>query len=131
MARIAGYLLSAMLVIVGVIHLLPLMGVFGVERLEAVYGVVIDDPNLAILLRHRAVLFGIFGAFMFLAAFTPGWRFAALIGGFISVVSFVWLAKSVGGYNPLVQRVVTVDLVALGCLCVAAAAYFVSRKVPA
>jgi hypothetical protein len=131
MTRIAGYLLSAMLVIVGVIHLLPLMGVFGVESLEAVYGVVIDDPNLAILLRHRAVLFGLFGAFMLVAAFRSGWQLAAMIGGFVSVVSFILLAKSVGGYNPLLQRVVTVDLIALGCLVVAAAAYFLTRRAPA
>lgn len=65
------HLVSAMLVIVGVIHLLPLSGVLGVGRLAALYGVSISDPNLSVLMRHRAVLFGLLGAFLVFAAFKP------------------------------------------------------------
>ena len=45
----------------------------------------------------------------------------AFVGGFVSVVSFLWLAWSVGGYNAEVNRVFVADLVALGCLVVGAA----------
>jgi len=55
------YLVSGMLVVVGVIHLLPLSGALSETRLTALYGISFDDPNLAILLRHRAVLFGLPG----------------------------------------------------------------------
>lgn len=58
------YLVSAMLVVVAVIHLLPLSGVLGSERLAALYGLSFNEPNLAILMRHRAVLFGLLGLFL-------------------------------------------------------------------
>ena len=65
------WLVSAMLMVVGVIHLLPLSGVLGGARLVSLYGISIDDPNLEILMRHRAVLFGLLGAFLIYAAFKP------------------------------------------------------------
>lgn len=48
------YLVSTMLVVVAVIHLLPLSGVLGPARLNALYGISFDEPNLEILMRHRA-----------------------------------------------------------------------------
>lgn len=115
------HVVSAMLIVVGVIHLIPVTGVLGGERLAALYGLRFDEPNLAILMRHRAVLFGLLGAFMVFAAFRPALQTLALVGGFVSVVSFLWLAWSVGGYNAEVNRVFVADLVALGCLVVGAA----------
>ena len=112
------YLASAMLVVVGVIHLLPLSGALGSERLASLYGLQFNEPNLAILMRHRAVLFGLLGAFMVFAAFKPAYQTVAYVGGFISVVSFLCLAWSVGGYNEQVGRVFVADVVALGCLVV-------------
>jgi hypothetical protein len=110
------YLVSAMLIVVGVIHLLPLSGILGSERLASLYGLAFNEPNIEILMRHRAVLFGLLGAFMVFAAFKPAFRTAAFIGGFISVVSFLYLAWSVGGYNAQLGRVFIADVVALGCL---------------
>ena len=115
------HVVSAMLIVVGVIHLIPVTGVLGGERLAALYGLRFDEPNLAILMRHRAVLFGLLGAFMVVAAFRPALQTLAFVGGFVSVVSFLWLAWSVGGYNAEVNRVFVADLVALGCLVVGAA----------
>ena len=93
-----------MLIVVGIIHLLPLVGVLGGTRLNALYGVAFDDPNLMILMRHRAVLFGLLRTFMLVAAFRPGLQWAAFIVGFISVISSLWLAWSVGGYNAQMSR---------------------------
>lgn len=117
------YLISAMLIIVGIIHLLPLAGVLGSEKLSALYGLTINDPNLVILMRHRAVLFGVLGAFFVFAAFKPAFQPLAFVAGFISVVSFLWLAWSTGNYNAQVARVFTADIVALLCLIIAAACY--------
>ena len=117
------YLISVMLIIVGIIHLLPLAGVLGSEKLSALYGLTINDPNLVILMRHRAVLFGVLGAFFVFAAFKPAFQPLAFVAGFISVVSFLWLAWSTGNYNAQVARVFTADIIALLCLIIAAACY--------
>jgi uncharacterized membrane protein len=121
------YILSAMLTVVGIIHLLPLTGVLGVPRLQALYGVTIADPNLEILMRHRAVLFGILGAFLIYAAFRPGVQLAALIAGAASVISFLVIAGMIGGYNTGIARVVTADIVAVVCLLIGAFAYWKDR----
>ncbi|MCA3019589.1 MAG: phosphopantetheine adenylyltransferase [Rhodocyclaceae bacterium] len=117
------YLVSAMLVVVAIIHLVPLSGLLGTERLAALYGIQIEEPNLAILMRHRAVLFGLLGVFLLYAAFRPTFQPAAFVAGFVSVLSFLYLAWSVGGYNAQIGRVFTADIVALVCLVVGAVAY--------
>lgn len=116
------YLPSAMLVVVAVIHLLPLSGVLSAARLTALYGIPFDEPNLAILMRHRAVLFGLLGAFLLFAAVRPAYQVGAFVAGFVSVVSFLCLAWSVGAYNAQLGRVFTADVVALVCLIIGAAA---------
>ena len=111
---------QAVLIVVGVIHLLPLPGVLGSARLAALYGLPFDEPNLGLLMRHRAVLFGLLGACLLCAAFRPAWHTWALVGAAVSVLSFLTLAWSAGGaLNAQVQRVVIADLVALVCLAVA------------
>ena len=122
------YLVSAMLIIVAIIHLLPLSGVLGGEWLAALYGLSFNDPNLAILMRHRAVLFGLLGLFLLFAAFRPQFQVIAFIAGFVSVVSFLWLAWSVGGYNAQIARVFTADIVALACLIIGFVAYLYLQR---
>lgn len=123
------YLVSISLILVGIIHLLPLSGVLSAERLLSLYGIPLDEPNLEILMRHRAVLFGILGGFLVFAAFKPTFQLAALVAGFISVVSFLYLAWAVGDYNEQIGRVFLADVVALGFLAVGFVAYlFVQRQ---
>jgi hypothetical protein len=110
------HVVPAMLCVVGAIHLLPLPGLLGGDRLAALYGVIVDEPNLSLLMRHRAVLFGLLGAFMIGAAFRPPLHVAALAAGLLSVASFLLLAAIGGAINPRLERVVVVDVVALVCL---------------
>jgi hypothetical protein len=117
------YLISAMLIVVGLIHLLPVSGVLGSERLAALYGLPFDEPNLAILMRHRAVMLGLLGLFFVFAAFKPVYQPVAFVAAFVSVLSFLWLAWAVGGYNAAVGRVFAADLIALVCLVIGVGAY--------
>lgn len=117
-------LVAAMLIIAGIIHLLPVPGALGAERLASLYGLSFEEANIGILMRHRAVLFGLFGLFLIYAAFRPSLQPIAFIAGFVSVASFLALAYSAGGYNAGVARVVTADWVALACLLVGAGAAF-------
>ena len=118
------YIVTAMLVVVSVIHLLPLSGLLGAKRLTALYGISFNEPNLEIVMRHRAVLFGLLGLFFLFAAFQPSVQPIAFVAGFASVVSFLWLAWSVGNYNAQIARVFAADLVALICLVIGLGAYW-------
>jgi hypothetical protein len=122
------HLVSLGLILAGIIHLLPVSGVVGAERLAALYGTPFSDPNLIILMRHRAVLFGLLGLFLVISAFKPTLQPAALVAGLASVVSFLVLAWSVGGYNAQIHRVVVADLVALVALVVGGVAYMYARQ---
>ena len=120
------FIVASMLLAVGIIHLLPLSGVLSAARLFDLYGITFEDPNLEILMRHRAVLFGLLGIFLLTSAFLPNLQLAALITGFVSVVSFLYLAYSVGGYNDQVNRIVTADKAALVCLLVGSITYAIN-----
>ncbi len=105
-------LATALYVIVGVVNLLPVSGVLSTNRLQSLYGVSLADPNLIILMRHRAVLFGVIGALLVAAAFHTPLRPIAFGAGLVSMLSFVLVAYLVGEVNTELRRVVVVDLVA-------------------
>ena len=120
--------ITALLILVGIIHLLPISGVLGAERLSALYGLSFQEPNISILMRHRAVLFGILGLFFVYAAFQPTLQPLAFAAGFISVISFIGIAWAVGGYNGAVGKIVLADQVALASLLLAVVLYFMAGR---
>ena len=101
------------------IHLVPVVGLLGVDKLNALYGLNISDPSLEILMRHRAVMFGLLGGLLAYAPFRPSLIRPALVGGYVSAASFVVIALFVGGYNNAVQGIIHGDLIALAGLAVA------------
>ena len=113
------YLIPAGFLIAGIIHLLPVSGVLGAERLRTLYGVEIAGPDLAILMRHRAVMFGLLGLLLVAATFLPGLRWVGLIGGLGSAVAFLAIALATGDYNDAMRRVVVADIVAIAALAAA------------
>ena len=125
------HVVSAMLLVVAAIHLMPLSGALGAEQLETLYGISFSDPSSAILMRHRAVLFGLLGALFVAAAFKPALLRLAFVAGFVSVGAFLLIAWQVGGYNAQVARVFAADLVAAACLVVGAAVHAFARSRPA
>lgn len=120
-------LISGLLIIAGIIHLLPVSGLLGAERLAALYGLSFGEPNLLILMRHRAVLFGLLGALLVWAAFRPVLQPAAMLGGMLSVLSFLLLAWATPGYNAALRKVVIADGVALACLALAIVLWLLRR----
>jgi len=109
--------------LVAVVHALPLVGVLGAGKLLQLYGVPVQDPGLELLLRHRAVLFGLLAALLGYAALHPPLHRVALAAGLVSVVSFLGLWWSTGTNNAALARVAQVDGVALALLVVAAVAH--------
>jgi hypothetical protein len=106
------YVSIVALLVAGIIHLLPVLGVMGANTLTRLYGIEVNDPNTAILLQHRALLFGVLGVLMLCAIALPWLRVTALSVGLFSAASFIVVAMAVGGYNPAIGRVVFADVVA-------------------
>lgn len=105
------------LLLVGVIHLLPVVGALGGAPLRSLYGLGAVEPNVELLLRHRAALFGVLGAYCAWAAFEPRQHLATLLAGLVSTGSFLVLAAGLKLPEALV-RVVWVDRVAVALLLV-------------
>lgn len=125
-----GEILVGLLLIVGLINFLPVMGLFSPARMQAMYGVDLADPNLSILMRHRALMFGLLGGFIMVAAFNPLLQPAAFILGFVSMVGFMLIAWQAGPYSAGISKVVLADAIGTVLLIVAAGLYFFLRQDP-
>ncbi|MDJ0907333.1 MAG: hypothetical protein QNI96_15050 [Woeseiaceae bacterium] len=108
--------IAMLLAAVGIVHLVPVSGMLGNDALAKLYGITITSPDLEILMRHRAVLFGIVGGLLIASAFVLRLQAVALVAGLLSIVSFLWIATTVGGYGPAIARVIQVDIAAVVAL---------------
>lgn len=114
---------AAGLLVAGIIHIIPLMGLLGAARLQSLYGLPFNDPSLQVLMRHRAVLFGMLGVLLVMGAFMPPLRLLALVAGFVSVFAFLALAAITPGTNEGILKVVRADYIALAGLLLSAGAH--------
>lgn len=121
-------IITALILIIAVIHLMPISGFFGIDRLASLYGIAISGGNLEILMRHRAVLLGSLGGFLVFAAFKPNYQPLAFVLAFVSLASFHYLANSVGEYNDAIRRVVVADIAASAALVAAIVLYVIGKK---
>ncbi len=108
------------LIIVGLINLLPIVGVASGATLAKLYG--IDEPSgdLLILLRHRALMLGLVGGMLICAALVPQLQPAAMVIGLLSMLGFVALTFGVGEAGAAINRVAWIDILAsIGLVAVA------------
>jgi hypothetical protein len=117
--KILAVFISATLVVAGIVHLLPALGVLGAERLASLYGIVVSDNAMLLLLRHRALLFGVLGLFMLHAAWSPPLQWWALAAGLVSTSSFVLLAWTSGPLTPPLHMVLKIDIALAAALAAA------------
>ena len=123
------FVVPSVLSLVAVIHAFPVVGVLGATKLSQLYGIAVQDPNLELVLRHRAVLFGLLAAFLAYAALRPELHRLALVAGFVSVISFLVLAQPSSSLNTALTTVVRVDWLALALLVVGAVAHLRANRV--
>ena len=107
------------LFLAGAIHLVPVIGVAGPAHVSRMYDVRVDGPDLAVLLVHRAVLFGLLGALLITAAWVDDLRPYAIGAGLVSDVAFLAIVRANPGINAAMQRVVRADVVSVVLLLIA------------
>ena len=105
-------IISLIMVIVGLINFFPIVGVFSATSVQNLYHIGVQSQDVAILLRHRAVLFGIVGGFMIIAAFRPDLQPSAFTMGFISMIGFLLITLMEGNPNAGIHKVFMIDLFA-------------------
>ena len=88
------------------------------ERIQATYGIVADDPDVAVLLRHRAVMLALIGSLLVVSAFRRELRFAAIAAAAISMATYVLFAFTTESNDPQ-RQVAVIDVVLLVLLAVA------------
>ena len=111
--------ISIILVLVGLMNFYPVIGVLSADTLRNLYGVIILDNDLLILMRHRAILFGILGIFIVISAFRPNLQPSAIVVGLISMMAFIGLALGTGELGEPIQKVMIADLIgSLGLVAV-------------
>ncbi len=105
----------------GLVNLLPLVGITGAPALRRLYAVAVTDPDLLLLLRHRALLLGLLGGALVAAAAVPEWRAGAVAVNVASMLVFAVLAGATPGANAASRRTARVDVVSSAALLVALA----------
>ena len=103
-----------------IINLMPVVGALSAGRVAGLYDVAFDGPDLAILLRHRALLLVIVGGLLAAAVFRADLRGVAILVGLVSAISFIAIALAEGSFNGAIRRVIVADLILIASLVAAA-----------
>ena len=122
------FAITAIFVLVGLMNFLPVAGVVSGDRLATMYAVELGSTDLVVLMRHRAVMLGLIGGLMIVAAFRPALRLTAAIVGLLSMLAFVVLAHLPDAVNSQIHRVALADLV--GSLAMVVALLLMVRTSP-
>ena len=105
-----------LLVIAGLINFLPVIGILSAGRIAGAYDVEVEGPDLELLLRHRALLFGLVGGFLLASVVVPAWQWQAITIAGLSMLGFLVLAWELAPINTALLRIAIADLVGLACL---------------
>jgi hypothetical protein len=105
-----------LLLIVGLINFLPVVGVLSAAKLSQAYSIDLASNDLIILMRHRALLFGLVGGFVFYSLFMPQFQPAAMLIAAISMIGYLVIMWMVGDYNDSIFKVAIVDMVGIVAL---------------
>ena len=114
-----GKAITVCLVIVGLINFAPVVGVLAAQKMESAYSISLQSIELQILMRHRALLFGILGGFILFSAFNPQYQPAAIVMAAFSMIGFAFLVLGAGDYNQEIKKVLIVDVVGIVFLSIA------------
>lgn len=120
--------IAASFLIIAFIHAVPVVGFIGADNLERLYGVSLESPELVLLMRHRAVLFGILAMILCLGAFQSRYRVLAFVCAAGSLLPFFYLTLTAASYNAAILHLLQADFVALLALIVAGSLHLLGMK---
>jgi hypothetical protein len=99
------------------------------DKISKSYGIDIPNSNYELLLRHRAILFGIIGGFMIYSAIVKKYYELSTIAGLVSMASFIILYFLIGkDINKELKKVLMIDLVATVILCIGFILFLLKSK---
>ncbi len=116
------------LFIAGAINALPILIAFLPEKIKGSYGIEVPDSNYELLLRHRAILFGIVGGIMIYSAITKKYYDLAVLIGAISMISFVLFFFKIGNINTELRKVMLIDVVGIVILAIGYISFLFIKK---
>ncbi|MCK7594502.1 hypothetical protein [Pseudomarimonas salicorniae] len=105
---VAGCLLALTL-----IHVLPLAGLAGEAALRAGYGLAALDAGSLILLRHRALLFGVLAGLLLASLWRPALRAPVILATLVADGGFLLLAWPWTALPPGLLPILWGDLLAV------------------
>lgn len=106
-------LIIALIVVAGLINFYPIVGILSSEMLFNLYKIDSINNDLLILLKHRAILFGLLGGFIIYSAFKPELQIWGITLGLVSMISFIVIALFTGSYGVGIQKIIVADVIAL------------------
>ena len=106
-------LITALFWGLAVIKFPPVIVAIAPGQLQRLYGVSGDDRTLVTLLQHRAILLGLVGAGCAVAAHVEAFRWPALWGAAISVVTFLILCAAQGQLGGPLRKIAIMDAIAV------------------
>ena len=113
-------IITGILILVGLINFYPIIGVFSNETVSNLYQINVTNNDILVLLRHRAVLFGLLGVFIIYSAFKTELQRWAIVVGLVSMLSFILIAHLVGDYGVGSSKIIIADIIASAGLVIAA-----------
>ncbi len=118
-----------LLFIAGIINLLPSILAFLPSKISKSYGIEVPNINYELLLRHRAVLFGIIGGLLIYSAITRKYFELSVLVGFISMVSFIALYFLAGKeVNAELTKVMKIDIIGIVALSASFILHLIKTK---
>ncbi len=105
-----GYLTAALFIIAGLINFVPISGIVSGDQLSKLYQIEIASADIELLLRHRAILFGIVGSIIIAAGFVASLRPVATVAGLVSMVAFILLVFATKNSNPNLVQIAWIDV---------------------
>lgn len=122
------WVVPGLLIAVGLLNVAPAIVFFAPHRSSNLYGIELSDANLAVVMRHRAVMLGLLGAAMIYAAFRREVIVPVVVAALVGKASFLFLVYSTGTTGDELRSVGQFDIAAVACLIVVLAIHLYGRR---